>query len=251
MTTQLNRLRGFQEIAFLDTNAMHYVRLYIGRAKKDDLYPFGQDMKTTEAAIQQEDGQLRSAYNKGLDVVTFCKTEHLQIHYSAVSALELAVGRAKGEALLRAASEGVPERKWTGFASDDQRVSDYLDHHVLAAIHHEMPQLVSRLQHVGIYATSDDDRLVPELALELTGLVYMATADCLIYSHALVVRAQYVVTYDEHFKNTVNRIGDNPQYEQVRRKIRRSLPNLRLPQAPGKKRIRESRERAIRGGMNQ
>lgn len=240
MTTQSNN-RGYQEIAFLDTNAIHYVRLYIDLADRDQLYPFSDDMEAAEAAIQKQDRSLRPAYGKGLDVVAFCKVKQLLIHYSHISTLELAVGRAKGEALQKAALQGVPERKWTGFANDDKQLAAYLDEGVLQRIGREMPQLVSQLDRLQIHAVSDDDSMVRVLALKLAALMYMATADCMIFAHALTVQAKYVVTYDAYFRKIVNRVYNSPKCDEIRRQIDITIPGIQFPRSPGKDTMRDGR----------
>ena len=232
VTNHSNPSYNFQEIAFLDTNALHFVRLYINLAYEDKLYPFSPEMEATEIVIGQKKDSLRTAYNKGLDVVTFCIKHNLLIQYSNVSTLELVVGRARGEALLKAATEGVPERKWTGFANRDDEVAAYLEVDVLQGIRQEISQLVSRLESIEIYMNSDEDNVVSALALELAGLVYMTTADCVILAHALTARAQYVLTYDNYFRTIVNGIYNSPKYDAIRQQIKNSIPDVHLPHAP-------------------
>ena len=129
-----------------------------------------------------------------------------------------------------AAREGIPDRMWTRFR--EQEISARLSTAVLKDIRTKVEGLGPALEKADILATvSDLDRTrdVFELAKGISGLVYLEMADSVIYASALVAGADYLLTGDEYFRKTVNRIrtGQEP-YDEVRRKLQALIGQITL-----------------------
>ena len=95
-----------------------------------------------------------------------------------------------------------------------------------------MEGLGSALERAGIPATVSDPgrtRDVFDLAKGIAGLVYLGMADSVIHASALVAGADYLITGDEYFRNTVNRIGTGQEpYDEARRKLRDRIARTTL-----------------------
>lgn len=95
-----------------------------------------------------------------------------------------------------------------------------------------MEELGPALERADILATvSDLDRTrdVFDLAKGISGLVYLEMADSVIHASALVAGADYLITRDEYFRKTVNRIrtGQEP-YDEARRKLQALIGKITL-----------------------
>ena len=94
-----------RKVAFLDTNVLHFVGLYLRRARDQGLFPLvGDDVAAAKRHLSDtiENDALKSSLNKGLRVVAHLQSKNIRIEYSAVSELELMEGRARGKALEKA-----------------------------------------------------------------------------------------------------------------------------------------------------
>ena len=82
-----------------------------------------------------------------------------------------------------------------------------------------------------------------ELAKDTAGLVYLESADNIIYANAIVAGADYVITKDGYLEKTINRIktGQHP-YDEIRNRLRPLIAritleapdDITLPEAAGK-----------------
>ena len=234
------------EVAFLDTNALHFVYLYLEHARDRNLYPFSRDedalAKATERLNDMEEVNLKNSLRRGLVAVGHLSKPDVRVEYSSVSELELIAGRARGRAVERAAREGIPDRMWNRF--HDKEVDARLSPADLTDIRTRVEELGTALEEAGILATVSDvgrARDVLDLAKGIAGLVYLGFSDSVIYASALVAGADYLITEDKHFRKTVNRIrnGQRP-YDEVRRQVRDLVGKIilsdsaavTLPEAP-------------------
>lgn len=218
-----------RKVAFLDTNALHYVDLYLKHAAEgDSMYPFidremdhGMDH---DNAIEEAKTKLRSVSEKklkeslghGLNVLAWISKEKLSVEYSPLTELELMAGRLKGKALLAAAAEGIPDRMWGRFPEDE--IAARLTLKDLQEVKTAVDGLGVALEYleINVAASTERGRDVLDLARHVAGLVYMDAKDCVIYSHALVARADYLITNDGYLKNTVNSITSDPSLQEIK-----------------------------------
>lgn len=238
-----------QTVVFLDTNALHYIHLYLMYAEKQSLYPFAPEEDAVEAKKHLDNVQeksLKRGLQDGLCIVSSLSGPDMdvRVEYSPVSELELIVGRARGKTTLKLAEEGVPERIWSKISEEE--INSRLDIEDLRNAKVGVDGIGERLEKVGIQATSSNPRRtqdVLDLAKETAGLVYLESADNIIYASAIVAGADYVITKDGYLEKTINRVntGQYP-YNEVRNRLRPLIakitleaPNdVTLPKAGGK-----------------
>ena len=229
-----------QKVAFLDTNVVHYIGLYLKYAKDEDLFPWDSAEEDDESAVTRasravdsiEENNLADALKKGLATVAMVATEALSVQYAAVSQLELLTGRAKGQAILDAAGEGLPARMWSRFSEDE--IARRVSIERLTDIKADVNNLTEMLGDARIAVV--ESRLGPTvevlgLAMGINGLVYVDAMDSIIYANALLSQADYLYTADGYLKRTVNRIANPEQgsrYLQIKEQLRQLVGALIL-----------------------
>lgn len=234
----MNDRSAFQQLAFLDTNILHYIGIYLEYAKENGLFPRGaKDASQEKDAAAENVNNLaevdfRKSLKRGLETVYFLSTQDVRVQYAPVSELELLTGRTKGKAIMSAAKEGVPDRMWSHFREDEirERVAptDLVD------IKDKVDGLASMLEESGVAVkTSHGNQTndVLELAKGINGLVYMEAMDSIIYASALVAQADYLFTADRYLKKTVNYIHSpcgELRYEEIRRKLQQLVSQIIL-----------------------
>ena len=217
-----------RELAFLDTNTLHFMDCYLHYSSAEGLSPTSdEDLIELERRLARVvDQALRRSIRNGMKTINWLLSEDVKIEYSPISELELISGRARGAAVLNAAREGIPDRMWTRIGDADVRRRVAAEE--LGAIGSRLGRLSDQLDALGIStlradahadARADD---VWELARGLAELVYLSPNDGIIYAGALQVQADYLITSDEYFRRTANEIrdSDRPHFREVRRQVR-------------------------------
>ncbi len=211
-----------RKVAFLDTNVLHFVDLYLRQAKGQGLFPFGGDVLSARKHLDDtiEYKSLKSSLNKGLDVIEYLRRTNCRAEYSPASELELMAGRARGKAIEKAAGEGIPERMWTRFSETE--IGDRLLATDLAGIRKTIEGLGRLLDDASIDATvarADRSRDVLKLAKCVTGIVYMSAMDSMVYAEAIVAEADDVISDDDYLKKTVNRLKTKESLLEARQRL--------------------------------
>ena len=234
-----------QEVAFLDTNVMHYIGLYLPFAKDEHLFPWDGVGEGDESSVARasaaidciEEDNLVTGLRKGLATVAMVTTQKLTVQYAAVSELELVTGRAKGRAILSAAKEGLPARMWSRFSEDEIAKRVGIDE--LADITAGVADLTEMLGDAGIGVVRSSSGRTLEvlgLAMGINGLVYVEAMDSLVYASALLSQADYLYTTDGYLKRMINLIA-NPEhrsrYRSVRGRLLQLVGDLLLTEASG------------------
>ena len=225
-----------QTVVFLDTNALHYVHLYLMDAEERSLYPFapGEDafVEAKKHVANVQDRSLRRGLRPGLDIVSSLSGSDMdvRVEYSPISELELIVGRTRGKTVLKLAKEGVPERIWSKIFEED--INSRLDIEDFRNVKAGVDEIGKKLEKAGIQATSSNPTRtqdVLELAKEIAGLVYLESADNVIYASAIVAGADYVITRDKDLRDTINRIKDGQhRYDEIRNRLRPLIARITL-----------------------
>ena len=228
-------------MAFLDTNTLHYVGIYLEFAKKHGLYPQATEKPEKEKLAASErvdelaEAELRKTLKQGLEIVHFLTTRDLEVEYAPASELELLTGRTRGKAILSAAKEGVPDRMWSRFP--EKEIRDRLTLADFSEVKATVDRLTSTLEDSGIgVKTSSRDRSseAMELAKGINGFVYIQAMDSIIYASALVAEADYLLTSDGYLKDTINYIqspeGDS-RYEEIGRQLKQLVSGIVLVDA--------------------
>ena len=213
---------GTQQVAFLDTNTLHYIRMYLDIARRNRLYPFTQHQtsvsESTRHLRELAEKALRTSLGRGLRTVRYLLKNRFAVRYAAFSELELIVGRIKGIAVESLAKEGVPDRFWgtLGEAVISKRVSATK----LSAVQLRVGNLSIVLQDIGISANSvAKGSEILDLARAVLGLAYMSVGDSVVYSSAISAQADYLISWDGYFRTLINDIhspGSRDHYKSVR-----------------------------------
>ena len=225
---------SLREVVFLDTNVLHFIGLYLTRAKDHGLFPFGSDEAAAEKHLSgMPEADLAKSLRKGLNVVSSLRRENPRVEYSTASELELLVGRARGRAIEKAAAEGIPDRMWTRLR--DENIGRRLRASDLTAVTTTVDGLGHALQEAGIDATvsnADSARDVLGIARELMGLVYLSVIDSVIYAEAIAAEADRIISADDYLRKTVNRIRNDASWREARERLQERVAAL-LSRAPG------------------
>lgn len=231
----MKKAQPFWKVAFLDTNTLHYIGIYLEYAKKNNLSPQDPKAKAIAKINNLSEADLQKSLKKGLKTIDFLSTQDVQVQYAPISELELLTGKAKGKAILSAAKEGISDRMWSRFREEEIR--DRVGPTDLADIKDRIDGLTSMLEEFGIAvktSLSNQASDVLELAKEINGLVYMGAMDSIIYANALVVQADYFLTSDGYLKDTINHIHDprgEPQYKKIKQQLREIVRRIILGNA--------------------
>ena len=224
----------FLKVVFLDTMTLHYIRLCLESAKKDDIL-FSTDeqtiskLKNNFSNVREE--SLKESLLIGLKTIVLLSRNDVQIEYAPVSELEMLTGIAEGKARINVAKEGVPHRMWSRFSETEIR--DRITAKDLADIKTRIDTLSSMLKESGVTVTrSDSNRTneVIELAKGIVGLIYMDEMDSIIYASAVAAGADYLVTADGYLKETINNIrnSQDQRYEEIRQKLNELISEVIL-----------------------
>ena len=206
---------SLRKVVFLDTNVLHYVGLYLSRAKEHRLFPFGNDAAAAEDYLKtMTEVDLAGSLGKGMRVVRSLLRDNPRVEYSRASELELLVGRARGKAIEKAAAERVPDRMWTRLG--DKNIGERLLASDLTKIAEGVDRLGGLFQDAGIEATvsnTERGRDVLAIAREVLGLAYLSVIDSVIYAEAIAAQADQIISADEFLRNTVHRIKEDTSPE--------------------------------------
>lgn len=226
--------QSFRKVVFLDTMTLHHIRLCLEYAKENGL----QFPKDEQAVSKLRDHlgsisekPLKGSLQEGLETIVRLSTDDVQIEYAPVSELEMLTGIAEGEARINIAKEGIPHRMWSKFSENEIR--DRITAQDLAAIKERIGALDSMLEESGVTVTRSDSRRtneVIELAKGIVGLIYMDEIDGIIYASAVTADADYLVTGDRYFRETINLIceSNDQRYREIRRQLKELIGEVML-----------------------
>ena len=225
---------SLRKVVFLDTNVLHFVGLYLSRAKEHGLFPFGGDEVAAEKHLSSmAEANLAKSLRKGLRVVMSLRRDDPRVEYSTASELELLAGRAKGKAIEKAAAEGVPDRMWSRLGEKD--IAERLRASDFTRIAEGVDGLSSMLQDAGIDATvsnTDRGRDVLAIAKEVMGLVYLSVIDSVIYAEAIAAQADQIISADDYLRRTVHRIKKDVSAQGTRARLQERVA-VQLSRDPG------------------
>lgn len=242
-------------LLFLDTNAVHFARLYIEFAKAKDLAPLGGRPDDPLEEIKNEFvGSTQTSYKRGHDLVNYLREQtdlDARIEYSPVTRSELACGLLRGKAILEAAGEGYANRMWTRMDEKEILASLTSDH--FSDISYVVNELDTQFADAGIDLAASDPKEMRDiwsLAPQILGIVFLDLGDCAVYASALLAEADELVTADRYLKEVAtymeNPGGATPTqeafYRDANKKLKtvlttirsRKITEVKLPKAPRK-----------------
>jgi hypothetical protein len=205
-----------QPLLFLDTNAVHHARLYLGFARQHDLPPVGGSTGDPAAELKKafgQRGQTLRSFDTGRKIVTYLQDRHdsgARIEYSPVTRLELVCGLLRGRAVLDAANEGIPHRMWNRI--DEHEVFHRLSVKDYTEIQTDAEGLEELFQVGGIRLVETDPRRMSEvwrLAQLLLGVVFLDVGDSAVYASSLLAEADELLTTNGYLHWIANAI-ENP-----------------------------------------
>lgn len=200
----------YRPILILDTNAIHYARLYLEFARTNILPPFGlapSDVGATINALVPTSRNLQDNLKKGWRLVEYLRPRSNAgdtIQYSPVAQVELVSGRLRGEAILDAASENIPHRLWTRF--DEREIFARLEWDVYERIQTEINDLDHLFHTAGVDVTPVDAPTMAQVwavARRVLGCIYLELGGCAVYASALLVEATELLSGDNYFRELV------------------------------------------------
>ncbi len=203
----------FQPLLFLDTNALHYARLYLGFAKEHNLRPFGTSSDNPDDIIENryrnrtKTCQSFKTGRKLVDYLLKSCNEGARIEYSPVTKVELTCGKLRGKAMLNAAEEGISYRMWNRI--DEREILDRLQSDVYEEVWQEMENIDDLFSSAGIdIEESNPERMksVWLMAGQVLRFVFLDLGDCAVYASALLAETDELITDDGYFRMVVNAI---------------------------------------------
>ena len=230
----MTKQQSFQKVVFLDTMTLHYIRLCLEYAKCRELrFPVDAQAVSIlkEHICSVSEIPLRDSLQQGLETIVRLATEDVQIEYAAISELEMLHGIGEGTYRIKVAQEGIPHRMWSRFSQKEVR--DRITTDELGKIKGRIDALGSMIENSGVFVMRSASRRtaeVLELAKGIAGLIFMAEIDSVIYASALAAGADFLVTADAYFRETVNNIynSTDQRYHDIRRKLKKLISEVIL-----------------------
>ena len=224
----------YRRVVVLDTMTLHFARLCFDYADEHGLDIVAEEKALAHARCRLavvEDVELRKSLKIGLETIALLAQHDVQVEYTDISELELLTGIAEGEARLSLAREGVPHRMWSTLR--EKEIRERLRGDELGEIHARIGCLLPRLEGVGISITKSDLRRVGEvmeLAREICRRIYMRELDSIILGGAIAVEADYLLTADEYFRETLNLVqgSDIERYRAIGDSLRQVISQVLL-----------------------
>ncbi|HEV2396594.1 MAG TPA: hypothetical protein VGS27_06620 [Candidatus Sulfotelmatobacter sp.] len=247
----------YPPLIFLDSNNLHWARLYIDFAEQQNLPPFAlADLPSADDTLKQHfTGRTLKDYIKGRKIVTYlrqrCSDDAAQVEFSPITSLEITCGLLRGNAIREAAGEGVTHRMWGKI--DELEILERLQANAYQEVHQHTSDVEPQFDKVGITLREiSSDRLQEAWSLSRSILryVYLEVGDALVVSSALLAEAEELLTGDRYVRDVVNRIQnadglvepDKSYYKPVQTAVKNAVAaiigvapeDIRLPRAPEK-----------------
>ena len=213
MTTQPDLV---QTGVLLDTNVLHYLRVYLDVAKERSLKPYGPTDQWLVINKQLKVASLLASQRKsikdGFDAFCFLQERARNDDRIVVSPLALAEithGLVEGQAHIKMAEVGMPYRMRQSRADLRQLVAAWVSASGYEQVRQATEGLLPELENLlgasiwlaGGGSTSRDVLALLRLVLES---VHFDIVDAWLYAESLVEQVRFVLTFDKDFRNTIN-----------------------------------------------
>ena len=193
---------------------LHFVGLYLGHAERENLFPFCDAPAAAAVEFLATCGfskGVKESLQTGLYLLKIAREKDFVLRHGSMSHLELIAGRVRGQAMLDAAEEGIPDRMLSRFHFMEKDIRDRMDEAAMQRVASGVNKIADSLDRLGlsegISSRSDLPNAV-DLASEIVANVYMEVADSIIYASAIFARADILFTSDGPLRETVNLIRD-------------------------------------------
>ncbi len=209
--------KGLSPVIFLDTNALHFTRLYLEAAEKHGMPPFGN--KGIDVGLGDRMGKrTKENIKKGYKTIAYLQSKSIdgaRVFFAPIAALEVVCGQLRSKAILSAAEEGIPSRWWNRFGEKEILARLEKDHY--ESVEELIDNVRQRFEKTGITILNMDNNRIAEvwgIARTVLSGIYFDVCDCLIFSSALVDEADEIISFDAAFRFIVNKVK-NPEGDQV------------------------------------
>ncbi len=224
-----------EPVLFLDTNAFHYMRLYLGLVRKYKLRPIGKSTKDPDQVIRNEfKGRAQDNVKQGRQIVEFLRSKcesGARVVYSPITCLELVAGLLRGKAIISAAREGTPQRMWNRI--DEREILARLDEAAYRAAKGAAETCEVACEAYGIAVNRADPTRMRDvwiLAEKMLEYVFLDAGDSLVFASSLLEMADEVITYDRYLRSIITSIqnpgGARPEERDYFKRIRPDLVRL-------------------------
>ena len=219
-----------RKVAFIDTNLLHFIDLYLSFADNKGLYPWKGEKPDADEALtrlaDEGEGTLCKSLKRGLGAIHELRKHEVEVQYSSISELELMEGRATGKAFESAAREKVPFRMWSRIS--ELEIQERVGIQGFREIKLGVDEIRARLENSGLlvgFSSGFPVRDVLQVSQEIGGLIYLSVMDSIIYGSALIADADYFFTNDKALGQTAKKIrspNGNADFMEVRQVLRGS-----------------------------
>ncbi|MHB0875204.1 MAG: hypothetical protein ACYC5O_04060 [Anaerolineae bacterium] len=239
---------------FLDSNALIYMSCYLRLARVRSITPFcdaAMDMHAVRECLRPgiPDG-IADGLSRGCNTLAYVqRLAHSSqdrrsipaVYVSRLGRLEMLSGVLDGMAHTQMARECIPYRLRQRAREAGELVRMHLQQSDYDAVVAEMAALFGLIEDkCGVtiqYPEDSNQRDIAELAEFLQGTVFLDVVDCWIYSGAMVMQADELVTFDSAFASVVNQIrsgGDDSRWRSMRREVLKRLRSALMQPASGR-----------------
>lgn len=203
--------KGLSPVIFLDTNALHFTRLYLEAAEEHGLPPFGN--KGIDVGLGDQMGErTKKNIKKGYKTIAYLQAKSIdeaRVIFPPIVALEVACGILRSKAILSAADEGIPSRWWNRF--DEVEILSRLRKDHYDAVEGVFENLKEGFERAGISFLQMDNKKMSDvwkIARSLLRCVYLSVNDCILFSSALVEMADEIISFDDYLSGIINKVKD-------------------------------------------
>lgn len=207
-----------QCVVVLDTNVLHFVRLYLTYAEGRRRYPHpGVQWSATEAYIRRtvEEEKIRKTLIWGGKVLHFMHSNGVELVRSSAVEAELFRLEASSRALRNAMVRSRVRGRWFSQLQDEE-VNRWMTPRDRQSVVTSVEKTFETLDSLGVRVydlepgSSSD---VVWLARGIMTMVYMDAMDSVVYANALDAAATHLVTSDRRFRDVVNDFKNPPSEE--------------------------------------
>jgi hypothetical protein len=222
---------GYDVAIFLDTNAVHAANLMLCFAEEHGLNLAAQDW---DPAVKDEllGRKLRHVidqYEGGFWILRYLRkrvAEHsAHVLYAPVTRLELLCNGLRGQAIMRAAIHGTPNRWFSQMKEAEARL--LLEPNGYHAVRASLRAMETRFDAFDIPLEESIDPDLWPAARSLLETIFCDVQDCLVYASAFVAQADEFISFDSYLAQIATWI-ENPGSSEANLRQRFTKVNSRL-----------------------
>lgn len=215
----ISETASIRPVLFLDTNCLHYARLYFDFAKKNNLEPVGKRRADPAKQIQKlaKSQQTADSLESGRKIITHLQSEcrnGAEAQFAPLSTVEMLFCALRGQGIALMAKE-LPVRFLTRI--DETEIVRRLTNTHYRKASRISSRIINELASLGINISESNKGMsdqVHAISLCILKHLYMDVFDCMIYAHSLVSQASLFITSDSYLRrvaSALQNLGAIPQ----------------------------------------